>query len=244
MPQRPNRVGPDQSIVARGGAALATSRLLRILAFAGALAAPRAGAGSLAAPRAEVLTLARHAYDCAAARGEIRRPRLVVIDYSLPSTERRLWLLDPKTNRVLRHELVAHGRESGLLFAERFSNRPSSLQSSLGLFVTREVYRGKHGLSLRLEGLEHGINDAARDRAIVMHGAEYVSDAHVARFGRLGRSFGCPALDQRVAGPLIESVRDGAAVFVYAPEREWLAGSRYLSCPARAARHAVDVSWR
>jgi len=206
----------------------------------GLFAAPRpAAAGSLEAPRSEVLSLARRAYDCAAARGEIRRPLLVVIDYSLPSTERRLWLIEPTTGRILRHELVAHGRESGLVFAERFSNRPSSKQSSLGLYVTAEVYRGKHGTSLRLEGLEPGFNDAARERAIVMHGAEYVTDDHVTRFGRLGRSLGCPAVDPRVAGDLIQTVRDGAAVFVYAPERDWLDGSRYLSCPTRVARHQV-----
>jgi len=199
--------------------------------------APPAAAGALEPPRNEVLSLARRAYDCANARGEIRRPLLVVIDYSLPSTERRLWLIEPASGRVLRHELVAHGRGSGLVSAERFSNRPSSHESSLGLYVTAEVYRGKHGTSLRLEGLEPGFNDAARERAIVIHGAEYVSHEHVARFGRLGRSLGCPALDRRVAGEMIENVRDGAAVFVYAPERDWLDASRYLSCSTRVARH-------
>lgn len=214
------------------------------LALACGLSLSPVHAESLPRPRADVLALAHRAYACAAARGEIRRPLLIVIDYSLPSTERRLWLLDPETDRVLRHELVAHGRESGMVFAEHFSNRPSSRQSSVGLFVTAEVYRGKHGTSLRLEGLEPGFNDAARDRAIVMHGAEYVSDAHVVRFGRLGRSFGCPAVDQRIATELIESVRDGAAVFVYAPEREWLDGSRYLACPAQMAGTGKETATR
>lgn len=234
MPKRRSSVWARPSLAARGAAVLAVTFLL-------GLTAPPAPADPLPRPRADVLALARRAYDCAAARGEVRRPLLVVIDYSLPSTERRLWLLDPRHDRVLRHELVAHGRESGMVFAERFSNRPSSKQSSLGLFVTAEVYRGKHGTSLRLEGLEPGFNDAARDRAIVMHGAEYVSDAHVARFGRLGRSLGCPAVDPRVANDLIQTVRDGAAVFVYAPEREWLDGSRYLTCPTRVARHDLAL---
>jgi hypothetical protein len=203
--------------------------------------AAASAAGSLPRPSPNVLALAHRAYDCAAARGEIRRPLLVVIDYSRPSSERRLWLLDPETDRVLRHELVAHGRESGMVFADHFSNQASSKQSSVGLFVTAEVYRGKHGTSLRLDGLEPGINDAARDRAIVMHGAEYVRDAHVARFGRLGRSLGCPAVDPRIADDLIEHVRDGAAVFVYAPEHEWLDQSRYLRCPERIASRQRDA---
>jgi hypothetical protein len=213
------------------------SFLLGALLLAATAARADAPADRLPLPRSEVLDLARRAYDCAEARGEIRRPLLVVIDYSLPSTQRRLWVIDTRTGRVLRHELVAHGRESGLVLPERFSNRPSSKQSSVGLYVTGDVYEGKHGPSLRLEGLEPGWNDAALARAIVVHGADYVSDAHVARFGRLGRSLGCPAVEPGVARDLVELVQGGAGLFVYAPERDWLEGSRYLSCGASVARH-------
>ncbi len=121
--------------------------------------------------RPEVLRLALRARDRAAARGLSARPVLTVIDYSLPSRERRLWVLDLAHARVLAHELVAHGRGTGDDRAVRFSNRPGSLQSSLGTFLTGAVYHGKHGLALRLRGLDPGLNDRAEARAIVIHGA-------------------------------------------------------------------------
>ena len=187
-----------------------------------------------AAPNPEALDSALRAYRCARSRGEVVRPTLAVIDYTLPSSEKRLWLIDTESGRVLQHELVAHGRGSGDLFADRFSNEPESYQSSLGLFVARGVYAGEHGLSLRLDGLEPGINDQASSRAIVMHGAWYVSEAHVARWGRLGRSLGCPALAPEVTASVIERLRDGAAVFAYGPDPRWKQRSAYLRCDAPA----------
>lgn len=167
--------------------------------------------------RREVLKSALTAYLRARNDGVAHRQLLTVIDYSLPSSQRRFWVLDVAAGRVLARELVAHGRESGGDVAERFSNRPGSLQSSLGTFVTGGVYRGKHGPSLRLRGLDRGVNDQAEARAIVIHGADYVSDDFVRRMGRLGRSEGCPALRTAVAGRVIALIRDGTVVYAFYP---------------------------
>ncbi len=165
--------------------------------------------------RRDVLRSALGAYVRVRDQGMTRRPLLTVIDYSLPSSERRFWVLDVAKARVLARELVAHGRESGEDLAERFSNRPGSFQSSLGTFLTGGVYRGKHGRSLRLRGLDRGLNDQAEARDIVIHGADYVSDDFVRRVGRLGRSQGCPALGSAAARRVIELIRDGTVVYAF-----------------------------
>ena len=187
-------------------------------------------------PRREVLDLAMQAYRCGETLGYIERPLVTVIDYSLPSSERRLWVIDVARQRVLFHELVAHGQNSGEDVAVAFSNRLASRQSSLGLFRTEDTYLGEHGISLRLTGLESGINDLARERQIVMHGAPYVSDAYVAQHGRLGRSWGCPAVPADVHEQLIDRIRDGSAVFAYYPDSAWLQSSRFLHCNAQLAK--------
>ena len=157
------------------------------------------------APNADpaVLRLAAHALTCASANAR----RLAVIDYSLPSTARRLWVFDLARPRLLFEELVSHGRGSGDARAHAFSNQPESYQSSLGLFRTLDSYQGRNGYSLRLEGLEPGINDLAYQRAIVIHGADYVSNSFIERTGRLGRSHGCPAVRPEVTHPLIDSIK-------------------------------------
>jgi hypothetical protein len=167
--------------------------------------------------RPSVLRLALRAHARVTARGSARPEILTVIDYSLRSGEPRLWVLDLQAGAVLARELVAHGRESGDEVAERFSNRPGSRQSSLGTFLTGATYRGTYGLSLRLKGLDRGINDRAEARAIVMHGADYVSEATVRRRGRVGRSLGCPALSLEAAPRVIELIRDGTVVYSYHP---------------------------
>lgn len=181
-------------------------------------------------PRHEVLDLAWRAYACGRASGAVRRPVLGVIDYSLPSTRPRFWLIDGRTGKVERSELVTHGQGSGDLRATRFSNTPGSHRSSLGLFVTGETYTGRHGLSLRLHGLEPGANDAAYERAIVMHGAWYATREHAARFGRLGRSLGCPALAPDVTPEVLDALANGAALFVYGNDPDWLAHQPYSRC--------------
>lgn len=165
--------------------------------------------------RPEPLGAALRNWERVAKIGLTARPVLTVIDYTLPSRTRRLWVLDLAHPKVLVHELVAHGRGTGEDLARRFSNRPGSLQSSLGTFLTGSAYRGRHGLALRLRGLDRGLNDRAEARAIVIHGAPYVSAAVAASLGRLGRSQGCPALSPDAAARVIALTRDGTVVFAY-----------------------------
>jgi hypothetical protein len=197
------------------------------------IAALRDGAGS--PPRRRVLDLAHRAYRCAAGKGEIAQPYLSIIDFSLPSSEKRLWVYDMKTGDILFHELVAHGRNSGTDKAYAFSNIVGSKQSSLGMFRTASTYYGAHGYSMNLVGLEPGVNDKAYERRIVMHAAEYVDDAFLTRHGQLGRSWGCPAVSPRVHRRLIDTIKEGSAVFAYYPDLDWLDGSTFLGCDGIAS---------
>ena len=193
--------------------------------------------------KAEVLELAVSAYDCARRGGDAPQARrLAVIDYSLPSTEPRLWVFDMARKRLLYAEHVAHGRGSGDNLATEFSNIEGSHQTSLGLFVTDETYHGANGYSLRMDGLDPGFNDLARQRAIVLHGAPYVDPEFARAQGRLGRSHGCPAVRDAVARPLINQLRHGQLLFAYYPDPAWLANARSLSCLrlARAARSGAQ----
>jgi hypothetical protein len=140
--------------------------------------------------------------------------RLAVIDFDLPSTEKRLWVLDLANNQVLFRTLVAHGNNSGQREATRFSNANNSHMSSLGFYVTGSTYVGKHGRSLRLSGQDEGFNSNAAARSIVVHGAEYVSEAVIKQTGRLGRSQGCPALPLDLYEPIIDTLQNGAALFI------------------------------
>lgn len=184
----------------------------------------------------EALERALEARDCAATSGAAPRARrLAVIDYSLPSTEPRLWVFDLQRERLLYAEHVAHGRGSGEDRAEHFSNVEGSHQSSLGLFLTAETYQGGNGYSLRLDGLEPGVNDRARERLIVMHGAPYVDPVAALRQGRLGRSFGCPAVRTEVARAVIDVLRGGQLLYAYFPDSHWLTNSPFLGCQSRTA---------
>ena len=215
---------------------------LLLLAFV-ALPAAADGGGLLArltaaAPDADpkVLALALQARTCAmASEGASSASRLAVIDYSRPSTETRLWVFDLKRKALLFAEHVAHGRGSGENLAQAFSNREGSHQSSLGLFRTAETYQGGNGYSMRMDGLEPGVNDAARDRLIVMHGAPYVDPLAALKQGRLGRSFGCPAVRPQVAREIIDTLKQGQLLFAYYPDPEWLKGSSLLGCGGRTA---------
>ena len=179
--------------------------------------------------RVDVLKLALQAANCAEEEGLVsRRDLLTVIDYSLPSSQPRLFIFDLAAHKLLFRELVAHGKGSGGDLANFFSNDPGSLATSLGLFVTGDTYDGKNGYSLRLLGLESGVNDLALDRAIVMHGASYVSEEAVKAFGRLGRSWGCPAVRPEVSQQIIDTIRGGSAVFAYYPDKSWLSSSAFL----------------
>jgi hypothetical protein len=221
-------------------------RLLFALALAAAFATPAAqAAGTEAAHPSDklvrsllrqapglssrVLKLALNAAQDAEEQGLVtRRNLLTVIDYSLPSTQPRLFVFDLAARKLLFRELVAHGRNSGDNMATYFSNDPGSLASSVGLFVTEEPYIGGNGYSLRLKGLEQGINDMAWSRMIVLHGAAYVSQAAVKALGRLGRSWGCPAVRPQIARKLIDTLRGGSAIFAYYPEKSWLSSSNFV----------------
>ena len=189
-----------------------------------------------AAPNAnpKVIELALQAHDCAVGTGVApRASRLAVIDYSRPSTERRLWVFDLKSNKLMYDEYVAHGQGTGDNFAKRFSNQDGTHATSLGLFTTAETYTGGNGYSLRLDGLDKGFNDNARSRAIVMHGAPYVNPALAKTQGRLGRSWGCPALRPEVAKEVIDNLKQGQMLFAYYPDKNWLAHSPFLTCKTR-----------
>jgi len=166
--------------------------------------------------RPEVLDLAVDRVRCGVSRGELDGPRhLAVVDFDLPSTERRLWLFDLEQGELVLNTWVTHGSGTGEDLALAFSNVRESHQSSPGLFRGAEIYTGKHGLSLRLDGLDPGVNDRARERAIVIHGADYARESHIERWGRLGRSQGCPAVAPELAPLLIERLAEGGAVFVW-----------------------------
>jgi hypothetical protein len=195
------------------------------------LGVPLQAAGAeLGGVSSTVLKLALGATQCAMASGDIAAPTtLTVIDYSRPSVEPRLWVFDLQSGKLLFKELVAHGRNTGDNTARQFSDDMNSRQTSLGLFVTDDTYVGSNGYSLRLDGLEPGFNGRARERAIVMHGAPYVDARLAAVQGRIGRSWGCPALREGVARQVIDTIRDGGVIFSYYPDSTWLKQSRFLN---------------
>ncbi|WP_300729434.1 murein L,D-transpeptidase catalytic domain family protein [uncultured Bacteroides sp.] len=153
---------------------------------------------------------------------------LTLIDFSKPSTEKRLYVFDMKAKKMLFCSVVSHGKNSGENYATSFSNESGSHKSSLGFYLTDVTYSGRNGYSLILDGLEKGINDRARERAIVMHGAAY-ADPSVTRMGRLGRSFGCPAVPRSLNKPIIDAIKGGSVMFIYAGSKDYLAHSSILS---------------
>ncbi|HET9226799.1 MAG TPA: murein L,D-transpeptidase catalytic domain family protein [Thermoanaerobaculia bacterium] len=179
----------------------------------------------------KVLAMALDSVACAKTEGVSGSEKLLtVIDYSLPSTERRLWVLDLERGEVLFNELVAHGQGTGEKHATRFSNLNDSHQTSLGLFVTGGTYTGGNGYSLKLKGLHKGFNDRAEERHIVMHGAWYVSDAQARAQGRIGRSWGCPALSEEMAPKVIDTIKGGSFVFSYGGDEDWLQSVSSNTC--------------
>jgi hypothetical protein len=213
-----------------------TSAVKLVSPAGGKLAAAGAwNSASLGTINSTVFDLALGAANCAVRSGAVSNPStLTVIDYSKPSTEKRLWVFDLQSHELVFQELVAHGQGSGGNVPTAFSNENETHQTSLGLFVTADTYVGKNGYSLRLDGLDRGFNDHARERAIVMHGAPYVSPEFAQAQGRLGRSWGCPALREGVAHDVIDRVKGGGLVFAYYPDQGWLNGSQYLGGCAAA----------
>lgn len=161
----------------------------------------------------------------------IERPNkdiITLIDFTKPSTEERLYVMDLRHKKLLFSSVVAHGKNSGGNYATSFSNISGSYKSSLGFYVTENTYQGKNGYSLILNGLEKGINDKAKERAIVVHGAAYANPSVAASGGRLGRSFGCPALPQSLTKPIINTIKNGTLLFIYANDKGYLASSTIL----------------
>jgi hypothetical protein len=177
----------------------------------------------------KVLKLCLIVYENARHEGLDRKQLLTIIDYSKPSTERRLWVVDMKHSKVLFNTWVSHGKNSGDIMATSFSNAPGSLKSSLGVFVTVTPYTGGNGYSLRLMGLERGFNDNALRRSIVFHGAWYVDPKVIKEYGELGRSWGCPAVSPATVRPLINTIKDNTLVVAYYPDRNWLRNSAFLT---------------
>ena len=160
-----------------------------------------------------------------ALEGTVKSDRMIIIDFTLPSTKERFFVINPQTGEILYKKLVAHGQGTGDLFAKKFSNKNGSHQSSLGFYKTAETYSGKHGLSLRLDGLERGLNSAARDRAIVIHAADYVSEEFITQNGYLGRSWGCPALPAEDYEEIINEIAAGTLLLIYHSNLSSLKGS-------------------
>ncbi|HEU5217056.1 MAG TPA: murein L,D-transpeptidase catalytic domain family protein [Gemmatimonadales bacterium] len=221
-------------------------RLFLALLAASACAAPRSeltpgAVDSVVAPdgvSSEAWTHAVAAHRQATLEGRTASPLVTIIDFTLPATRQRLWVVDLGTHEVLATEYVAHGKHSGGLMATRFSNRDGTHQSSLGTFITAAPYIGVRGISLRLRGLEPGINDNAWNRGIVIHGTPNVS-ASRARKGTMGRTEGCPAVPKESARRLIRLIENGVVVFAWFPDRAFLEHSEYLERGAAAIRLAT-----
>jgi hypothetical protein len=180
-------------------------------------------------PSVEAFEIAYKGYTNLIGKQALSKNILSIADFSKPSTEKRLWVIDMNTRAILFHDFVAHGKNSGVNFAEKFSNNPNSNMSSLGFYVTGETYTGKHGLSLYLNGQDLLFNSKARERAIVIHGADYVSSKFIDKYGRLGRSFGCPAINMENCQSIIETIREGSCLFIYYPDEEFVQKSTVLN---------------
>lgn len=182
------------------------------------------------------LGLSRQAYDYALkgfnyllSAGKLHNNKIIsIVDFSLPSSKKRLFILDLENCKMLFNTYVAHGRNSGKDKATTFSNKGESFASSLGFYVTQDTYTGKHGYSLHLEGEERGFNDNARNREIVMHSAPYVNESLIHSQGYIGRSLGCPAVPENMHKPIIEKIKNGSCLFMYSPDRYYATHSTFL----------------
>ncbi|CAM3535423.1 murein L,D-transpeptidase catalytic domain family protein [Flavobacterium saliperosum] len=184
---------------------------------------------SFSMPKLESFSKALEGYYQLKERGIVQKDILTIVDFSLSSTQKRLWVIDMATNTVLLQSVVSHGRNSGEEFATSFSNESNSYKSSLGFYTTGETYNGKHGLSLKLDGLEYGINSNARNRAVVMHGADYAAESFIKQQGRLGRSQGCPAVPYEIHKEIINLIKDKSCLFIYHPSRTYEKQSKLVS---------------
>lgn len=184
-------------------------------------------------PSQAAFTYAMTGYQKLLEENKIEKEILTIVDFGLKSTQKRMWILDMTTQKVLFHTLVSHGKNTGGDIATSFSDTPNSFQSSLGFYVTAETYYGKNGLSLFIDGMEKGFNKNARDRYVVIHGADYATKDFINRAGRLGRSYGCPAVPTEVSKEIIETIKGQSVLFIFHPNKNYLEKSTYLNQPAQ-----------
>lgn len=180
-------------------------------------------------PNEDAFKAALIGYKKLQAQGKVQKQILSIIDFNLSSNKERFWVIDMANKKLIYHTLVAHGRNSGNEFANAFSNTEGSFQSSLGFYLTGNIYNGKHGNSLKLLGVEKNINDAAYNRGIVIHGANYVSKDFIAQHGRLGRSLGCPAVPENICGSLVNTIQNGSCLFIYKNDLNYFAKSQLVN---------------
>lgn len=186
-------------------------------------------AGQYSLPNLETFIKAFEGYSALESQGKVKNNILTIVDFSFSSTKERMWVIDMTNKKIVLQTLVSHGMNSGKEFAKSFSNQNESFKSSLGFFITGETYTGKHGISLKLDGQEYGLNDNARERAVVVHGADYVSKKLASRQGYIGRSQGCPAVAPEVAPTLINTIKNKSVLFIYHPTRMYVNKSRLVS---------------
>lgn len=165
---------------------------------------------------------------------------LTVVDFTQSSNKKRLWTIDLATGKVLLNTLVAHGRNTGDVKALKFSNTHNSYMSSLGFYVTDKTYFGKHGLSLRLKGMDEGFNTNAMERAIVMHGADYATEGFIKQYGRLGRSLGCPAVPRELSKELIETIKEETVLYIHGADASYTSG--YLDERNAIEKYALTLA--
>ncbi len=178
----------------------------------------------------EAFDYAWKGYEQLIKKNMIRRSNyLTICDFSQSSKKKRLYIIDVENSKLVTNTYVAHGKNSGAEFANSFSNKPESLQSSLGFYITDNTYIGKHGLSLRINGVDPGYNDKALMRTIVIHGADYVNESRVQQGGYMGRSWGCPAVPKKEATDIITTIKNGTCLFIYHPGKNYLLGSKILN---------------
>jgi hypothetical protein len=184
---------------------------------------------NISKPGYEVFAKALTGFFNLKAANKIKNNLLTIIDFSLSSTVERMWTVDMSKMKVVNYSLVAHGRNSGDEFPREFSNKPSSYQSSLGFYLTDDIYYGRNGMSLYLDGVEPDVNDKARERAIVIHGADYVSRDFIKNAGRLGRSFGCPSIPMDNHEKIISELSGKSCIYIYYPDEKYLNTSGLLN---------------
>ncbi len=178
----------------------------------------------------EVFTYAFKGFNCLLQTNKINNTDIItIIDFSKPSNQKRLYILDLATGEILFNTLVAHGRNTGLLYPTNFSNKSSSYESSLGFYVTLNTYTGNNGYSLKLQGCEKGFNDNALQRNIVLHGAAYVNESFIHQNGFLGRSYGCPAVPFELHQQIIDLIKNGSCLFIYNPNTKYVQRSAFIN---------------